>query len=472
MCSMEKSSLFNTVSFRLTLWYAVIFGIFWLVGGIIIDVVLRQHLDERINVQMGNTAREFASLFSTQSLENFVPELQHDAQARGVDRTFSRVLSPEGKIIVESNMTSWRDVQKTSLSPGGFPDNELVFQTVSIPNHDCEVRFAFLRLKSGELIQVGRTLQDNEELMADFRSVLSLSFLVMVFCGIAAGWVLTKRAMSGVGRVARIAVEISRGNLDLRVPPGREGREIEELALSFNKMLDWIKLLLDEMKTITDNIAHDLRSPITRIRITAEAALSDASCPQSGKETAGIIIEECDRLVGMIDTMLEISQAEAGVLQLSKKTIDVKQLVEEAYEIFKPVAEDEDIDLCLNVQDAFSVMGGKTRLQRVVANIVDNALKHTPPQGKVVIATRLFDSKALIEVRDTGKGISEKDLPHIFDRFYRGEKSRSSPGNGLGLSLARSMMRAHGGEISVSTAEGAGSTFSIIFPSIASPQSG
>jgi signal transduction histidine kinase len=468
MFSKKKSNFSRTVSFRLTLWFAVIFSVLWLLGGVTIDSILSSHLGDRIDVQIRNTAKEFASLYATQSLESFTAELQHDAEARGVDRMFSRLLSPEGEVIVESDMTSWKDIEVFSFLPENFSEGSITFKTVSLPMHTCRVRLVFLQLKSGHLIQIGRTLLDNEELIADFRQILSYSFVLMIVCGVIAGWILTKRAMSGVERVSKTAVQISRGNIDLRVSPGREGLEIENLALSFNKMLDWIKLLINELIVVTDNIAHDLRSPITRIRVVAETSLSQTKDIYKFREMAGIIIEECDRLVELINTMLEISQTDAGVLKHSNEIVDIEQLVGDAYDIFKPVAEDTGIRLTMEAESPLAVSGETARLQRVVANILDNAIKNTDTDGQVTISAKAADSKISIEIRDTGRGIAEKDLPHIFERFYRGEKSRSTPGNGLGLSLARSIIQAHGGDISATSSPGHGSTFTILLPSVSS----
>jgi signal transduction histidine kinase len=166
----------------------------------------------------------------------------------------------------------------------------------------------------------------------------------------------------------------------------------------------------------------------------------------------------------MINTMLDITEVEAGVGKLVMKEVDITRLVKEACELFQPVAEDKDITLICDAPPGCFVKGDIQRLQRLVANLLDNALKYTLSGGKVTITLSTDAGKAIITVIDTGIGISEKELPRIFERFYRGDRSRTQTGTGLGLSLARAVASAHGGSVTVSSTPGAGSTFTITLP--------
>jgi len=289
--------------------------------------------------------------------------------------------------------------------------------------------------------------------------------VVMLICGSLVGWLTARKAMSGVQKMTRTATGIGKGELSRRVLLGKEGVEIEELALAFNEMLERIETLVRELKEVTDNIAHDLRSPLTRIRGIAETTLTGKQDIDIYREMAATVVEEGDRLVGTINTMLEIAQADSGMAELSRECVDLQELVSDARDLFLPVAEDKNIHLESDIPGKpIVLLGDRARLQRVIANLLDNAIKFTPSGGRVMISARTDASWVIITVTDTGVGIDEKDLPRIFNRFFRSEESRPTPGNGLGLSLARSLARAHGGDITVKSPPGKGSVFSVSLP--------
>ena len=175
-------------------------------------------------------------------------------------------------------------------------------------------------------------------------------------------------------------------------------------------------------------------------------------------------VEECDRLLEMINTMLDISEAEAGTGKLIREQVDISGMVRDAYELFQPIAEDKCITLTSRIPATFYANGDRQRLQRMVANLLDNALKYTASGGAVAVSVNGDKERAVISVTDTGVGISEEDLPHIFKRLYRSDQSRPQAGSGLGLSLALAIARAHGGDIAVESSPGKGSTFRVTLP--------
>jgi heavy metal sensor kinase len=289
-----------------------------------------------------------------------------------------------------------------------------------------------------------------------------MAFLIVVAAGV--GWFTARRAVSGVEAVTQTARKISGGTLEERVPVKKRGDEVDQLAITFNQMLDRIQILLTEIKDMNDHIAHDLRSPITRIRGTAEVALTAGKSLNDYENLAASTIEECDRLLEMINTMLMISKTEAGVGELSREAIDLAGFVREACELFQPSAEDQGIVLTCHAPDRSRVSGDARMIQRMLSNLLDNAIKYTPPGGAVTVSLSEKDARVFVLVEDTGCGISPSELPRIFDRFYRGDQSRSKPGFGLGLSLARAIARAHGGDITAASVPGKGSTFTVTLP--------
>jgi heavy metal sensor kinase len=279
------------------------------------------------------------------------------------------------------------------------------------------------------------------------------------------GWFMAKRALAGVAIVTRTARRISDRSLNERVPVKTRVNEIDQLAITFNQMLDRIENLVTGIKEMSDNIAHDLKSPITRIRGLAEVSLTSGSSHQDYESMAGATIEECDRLLDMINTMLIISRAEAGVNQLDCQQLNITRLVRDACALFQSPAEDKNLTMICSGPENISIYGDIRLIQRMVANLLDNAIKYTPVNGRIDVAvSTVGDQSIRIVVKDNGIGISVKDLEHIFERFYRCDPSRSQAGTGLGLSFARAAARAHGGDITATSEPDKGSTFTVVLP--------
>jgi heavy metal sensor kinase len=300
--------------------------------------------------------------------------------------------------------------------------------------------------------------------MEAFRERFVLLMTALIIFGGLIGWFMARRALQGVEEVAQTAEDISKGAFERRVPFKARGAEIDRLATTFNEMLDRIHALICGMREISDNIAHDLRSPITRIRGVAEMTLTSGKSMGEYESMAANTIEECDRLLEMIETMLAISELEAGAGDLAMEEVDMAGVVEDACDLFQPLAEDKDLTIVTEVITDSFVRGDTQKLQRLVANLLDNAIKYTESEGTIKVSLDGDASKVLLSVEDTGNGISEDDLANIFERFYRCDPSRSEAGVGLGLSLVMAIARSHGGEVAVTSYPGKGSTFSVSLP--------
>ena len=250
-----------------------------------------------------------------------------------------------------------------------------------------------------------------------------------------------------------------------RVPVKKYQDEIDQLAITFNRMLDRIQTLVTGIREMSDNIAHDLKSPITRIRGISEVSLTTDASNKEYETMAASTIEECDRLLDMINTMLVISKTEAGVNKLDTHKMDITSVVRDACELFQAPAEDKDLRLICEVTGTTSISGDNRLIQRMIANLLDNAIKYTPNGGSVEVAVNPVNNDAVaITIKDTGIGISEKEMSRIFERFYRCDPSRSEAGIGLGLSFGRAIARAHGGDITVSSEPNHGSLFTVFLP--------
>ena len=456
----------NTLAFRLTLWYAGIFTLFSGVAFLLFYTLIAAVFQERTDQELLAQAQRFSTLLAGDGIGAVNNSAVIEAQAAGEKKLFFRFLNFTGEVFSSSNMSYWKDITVDGgalekLLRGSGP----ILETITIPNRGDEVRILYAMLSPAVIVQVGQAMEGQARLLDAFKRIfiITMSFLIVVAAGV--GWFMARRAVSGIEAVTQTAQKISAGSLEERVPVKPRGDEIDQLATTFNRMVDRIQTLLTEIKEMSDNIAHDLKSPVTRIRGTAEVTLTTGTSVEDYENMAASTIEDCDRLLDMINTMLLISKTEAGVEKPASGKVEVSALIRQACELFSPIAEDKDVSLNYEATEKTFVSGDARMFQRMLSNILDNAVKYTPPGGRVEVSlTEAKNHNITISVTDTGVGISEADLPRIFERFYRCDQSRSLPGTGLGLSLARAIARAHGGDITVTSTVNEGSNFTITLP--------
>ncbi len=426
-------------------------------------IFLASHLHDNIDREIMNSAEEFSTLYRERGVKALQSEFTREAASRGTGRVFFLLVSSKGKLLAASDLRNWKALKNTAFkNPTDNFKNKPLFCTLVLAGHHYKTRVISAPLADGNIIRIGITLRGDELLLEKYRETFGTAFLMMLVCGGFIGWLLARKAMSGIKRITETAIRIGRHDFGLRVELTKESEEIRALVSAFNEMLEQIESLMKELQEITDNIAHELRIPITRIRGMAETMLNYAGNSENHGEMAAMIIEASDDLIEMINTMLDISRTDSGVVKLALLPVNIQEIVEEAADLFTPAAEDKNISICAVNKSPGAVMvnGDRSKLQRVVADILDNAVKYSTPGGKITLSVSSDKSNVKIKISDTGKGIGKKDIPKIFDRFYRCDKSRSTPGNGLGLSLAIAIIRALGGTISVKSSD-SGTTFTI-----------
>jgi signal transduction histidine kinase len=346
-------------------------------------------------------------------------------------------------------------------------DDGIFFYTTfdSLRNH--KVMTAQKKINGNHILRFGHLLNEDEELIRSYKTRFGSVVLFMFPLIAIVMWLLTKRTVRGIHQVTLAADQITQGNLKARVMVERESAEITLLANTFNSMSERIELLVKEMRDVTHNIAHDLRSPVTRIRGTAEITLSGSQQLSDYQEMTGVIIEECDNLTNMINTLLDIAEADSSISGAERIKIDLKKLVEEGHELFLPLAKLKQIKLTFQTaSEEVLILGRLQHIQRMISNLIDNAIKYTEKGGSILIQLAEEEGQAILSVVDSGVGIPKDELEHIFKPFYRCDQSRSTPGNGLGLSYVRSVVESHGGTVSVVSVLNQGSTFRTTFPQL------
>jgi len=453
--------MLKTLQFRLALWHAMIFGSMALIIFGFAYFTVSKQLLAAIAEDLQDTAHEFSDLYQTGGIKALQAEMNREALSHGDDVFAALYINNKGQALIKNIPKAWA----LALPEPNLNMTNTQWFEVPVDRQGGLAKLIAIPTNDHGWIQVGLSLRGHEAQLRKVRWGFGWALFIIVLAGVMTGWWQVRRALAGVNQVRSTAIDISKGALDRRLELDGHGQELVELADAFNVMLDRIQRLLGEMREVSDNIAHDLRTPIARIRGMAEAGIMSSKAEPEGEDKFAAIIEECDRLAAMINTMLEIAQTDAGVLHLEKKAVDITHLLHEACDLFEPVAKERGIHLQMDMDDTpFIVTGDKSRLQRLIANLVDNAIKFSSDGDTISLATLSENGKARFTISDTGQGVSKEDMPHIFDRFYRSDKSRNTPGNGLGLSYAKSIVEAHGGDIHVESKLGNGTKVSVSLP--------
>jgi signal transduction histidine kinase len=384
-------------------------------------------------------------------------QFNSESYGEGANQIYFALCSCDGTVLAHSLI---QEALLPSISDAAarFPKGgETSFR---IKHHSVWVKTS--RLYDGNVLAIGANMKRIETSLRDFRIVFWCGLAGMFLLGGISGWLWSKAFVRGIERITQSARAIQSGNFSERVAHANEGLEIDRLVDAFNDMAEHTEHVLQELRTISDNIAHDLRTPITRMRGNAELSLYTGKTDQ----LAGQVAEECASMLAMINTMLEITQTDARAAQPHEyPQLDIGQIARQAVELFSVLADEKHVTLSADIPaHAVDYKADRVHIQRLLANLLDNAVKFTPSGGKVSLSLSEAGGGIAISVSDTGCGISKADLPHVFDRFYRADSSRTLQGNGLGLSLVKAIVSAYRGRISIQTDIGKGTTFSITLP--------
>lgn len=454
----------DSLLFRLTLLYTVAFIFISAISFLIFYYHIYSVTMERMDSELLEEIREYSKVMAKNNLKGVEDKIAEEAESEDPNEEFYRINDFNGNTLAVTDMSSWGIVDKKGAIAklkGG--ENGYVFQTITVPGRDYKARIISAVIGPDIVMQIGETLEEADEYLEIFRNLFSILIIILIGVATIIGWFLAKQALIDMKEVTQAAEDISKGSYDRRVRIKAQFDEIRRLGDAFNKMLDRIQNLLKSMKEINDNIAHDLRSPLARIRGIAEMMLTDEKSINDYKDMAVSTIEECDSLIDMINTMLDITEAEAGVNGIEDEEFDFVELISDACELFTPMANEKMIELRVKLPEILTFRGDRKKMQRIVTNILENSIKYTPEHTAVTISAKSDDGEVQIVFKDNGTGISEPDLPHIFKRFYRCDRSRSQGGVGLGLSLAKAYTESMNGLISANSTINQGSTFTLRF---------
>jgi signal transduction histidine kinase len=305
-----------------------------------------------------------------------------------------------------------------------------------------------IQLSNGMRLVVGRDIVERR----GFSAIILQSFLVgvvgIILFSLVAGGVTARRVLRRIDTIRDTSTKIMSGNLSERVPITRRNDEFDGLARNLNAMLDRIEQLLQGLKEVTDNVAHDLKTPLTRLRNQAEGALRDTASPEARELALETVIVESDRLIRTFNALLMIARVEAGAPSGALSEVDVSAIVADVAELYTPVAEDEGIEVTTDIAEGITLRANRELIGQAMVNLFENAIKYARPEtgpGQIGISLRREGEKVVIGVTDNGPGIPEADRARVLERFVRLEESRSEAGSGLGLALVNAVARLHGG---------------------------
>jgi len=463
---------------RLALGYAILFLIVLAMLEVALYVILRGALEDEIDKALRDRAMqvERALLISGNddlssarlTSDIFVLSPTSPSDELTSPGIHLRVLTLDGQTIAASSNTAAR-----------FPNDSAAFEravqgrsvtdTTEIGGTTVRVLYRPLRLggQVQAVVQLGESMRTTERTLAEMRSLLLVGGAVAVVSGLAGGWWLTRQSLRPVQRLTETVAGIAQtGEFNRRVPEPDVHDEIGRLALTFNDLLDRLQLLLDRQRALVADTSHELRNPLMVLRGNLELLGHDLPASDRTEATTESL-EEVDRMTRLVGDLLFLADADSdSAIQHADVALEalVAAIAEDA--VLIATRDDGMREIVLEANDPIVVHGDPARLRQLIWNLVENAVRYTPAGGTVTLALRLHGPVAELTVSDTGIGIPPEHLPHIFERFYRVDTSRSRAlgGTGLGLSIVRQIAEAHGGQVRVRSTVGEGSTFTVALP--------
>ncbi|SPJ15287.1 Integral membrane sensor signal transduction histidine kinase [Syntrophobacter sp. SbD2] len=462
----------KSIRTRLTIWYTCLLTVTLLIVGGAAFVLLSYSLSHEMDNALDSVAR--ALMERDQSRAATFPPSEIDLAFRRFfgfspwDHYF-QMRDPSGNRDEHRSLPSTAKLPLSSTALNNAMRGLSTFETVEGLG-EYPVRLLTMPVMESNrvinMIQVGMSLKSIDETYVRFLLIMAGTLPLGLLLAASGGWLLAHRALKPVDRMTAAARRISAEHLSQRVEETGTGDELDNLAKTLNQMLTRLDDAFSQIRRFSADASHELQTPLTILKGELEVVLRSKRTAEEYRATLESALEEVDRTANLVEGLLLLARAEAGVLRMDRQEVDLGQMLEEVYIRLKPLADSRSIELQLGAIEPLSIQGDRERLERMTSNLVDNAIKYTGAEGRVTLGLEHDSRCASILVSDTGKGISVEDQKHIFQAFYRTSEARSlaERGTGLGLSIAQSIAAAHGGTIKVESAPGRGSSFKVLIP--------
>jgi two-component system OmpR family sensor kinase len=391
---------------------------------------------------------EAAGLFGTNDSNNFYFIIE----GRAGDELARSDNVPQSEVHFQHRFNA--DTKLSSLNNLPAPRASLNFK---------DNRGIFQRLPSGETIYVGCSVMPEGRELKMIKLKLSGVGAVILFFGLAGGWWIVSRSLLPVVAISSAAVKISAGDLSQRINVAEAESELGKLGSVLNSTFARLEAAFAQQKQFASDAAHELRTPVTVMLTQAQTALNRERSPAEYRETVEVCQRAAQRMRKLIGALLELARLDAGQEQMKRLRFDFSRTVADCVELVRPLAEESEIKIFTELSP-LEITGDAERLAQVATNLLTNAIQYNKPGGEVRVKLASQSGLAILTVSNTGNGISREDLPHVFRRFYRGDKSRTGGNTGLGLAISKAIVEAHGGAIEVFSTEKAGTFFTVRLP--------
>jgi signal transduction histidine kinase len=464
MCLKSLVKIHKSNGFQLSLWYAVSFFLGSAILLLVTYILLASALKSQDQQAVQSELAELVSIYNNGGLNAVDASVSENYRFRKKNPFLIRVVESSNQTLKTYYPQMWREFDLALLNTFILKKNPAWIELPAVDG-DFKLVATASPLDEGRWLQVGISTQEREQTLHRFRAAMLTVFLPVVFLGVVGGTLFALRSLRPVRNIVQTVQAILDGQLEARVNRSNSGDELDELARLFNEMLDKIKLLIESFKGSLDNVAHDLRTPMTRLRSVAEKALQNGADLESAREALSDCVEESDRILSMLTMLMDISEAETGALYLERRATNISVLLTRVMDMYEPVADEKSVKLTIDAPAELYTECDGNRLSQAFANLLDNAIKYTPAGGSVVARALHRNGELFIQVSDTGIGIPADDMPKIWDRLFRGDAARSQKGLGLGLSFVKAICEAHHGRVYAKSTTGQGAVFTIALPS-------
>ena len=460
--------MIRSFRFRLTAWYLAFFSLLFVVFSIFLYGLLARDLESRLDESLLSQSNTTASLFLDEMEEMKGDPLKASAEAVSEMRLRGSTVAvfDGSRMLAASAPVVRADFEEAAARAARSPEGDLVLEMPHIGRHGARAAAhrvseagSYLTLAVEPLDSIAASLQVVRRLL-----FLGLPFL-LALAGIGGYWLAT-RSLAPLGWMAEQSRRISGSNLHTRLDIGNAAEELTVLAASFNELLARLDQSFESMRRFVADASHELRTPIAVIRGEADVALSHDRGASEYRESLAIILDESRRLSRLVDDLLNLARADAGHVHLQVREFYFNDLLAECCRSVQKLAAARHIDLECRASGDVPFRGDEELLRRLVVNLLDNAIRYTPPGGKVSAELDSQDGDVRVRVSDTGVGIAPDAAPHIFERFYRADKARSREdgGFGLGLAIVKWIAESHHGGVELASRPKAGSTFTVTLP--------
>ena len=461
-----NKNLFNKISFRLTYIYILLFVISNFFILLLNYFLFEYSLKSRDHDLLNTKAKEYSSIYLKGGVDELNKLLIEEKQSDEESQFLVRIASEKSESIflhIPEKMQHFNieQIEKnlSLLQPSKSAKSFLIRDEFINTGEDDDYELININLPNGQKIQVARNTDEREDLLERYLGITLAALVVVLILGSIGGFIFSNRALAPLRSLIQTMKRIYSGELNARVPIRNSNDELDEIGKLFNKMTHKIERLILNMQETLDYVAHDLKTPLTRLKAKSELLLLKQSTELEYKSALADTIENTTQIVSLINTIMDISEAQVGVLKLNRITVNSRTILSEVQDLYSLAAEEKNISLRYIELDQFDFSADQNRIKQILSNIFDNAIKYSPAGSQIEIISQINNSRKEIIIKDQGMGISSENLIKIWDRLFRAEEARQEKGLGLGLSLVKSICKAHGWEVHAKSQLNVGSEF-------------